>query len=463
VIALVWLRRDLRVHDHPALRAALDSADTVVPVFCFDDGLLGGRHASGPRTQFLLECLADLDGSLRDRGSRLVMRRGPPQRELPALAAQIGAGAVHLCADVGPFARRRQREVRDALAGDIEFHVHPGLFAVDRLDAIRTQDGDAYTVFTPFHRNWAAQPRREVIGAPRRLPSLPSPLAAGTLPTLGELGLQQECEDPAPGGESAGRERLRRFLARGVHGYHDGRDQLAGNEVSRLSPYLHFGCLSPREVEHVLPDGEGAAAYRRQLCWRDFYAHVIGHYPANARSEFQARYRGSIRWSRAERRFEAWCDGRTGYPAVDAGMRQLRREGWMHNRARLLVGSFLTKDLGIDWRWGERWFMRLLLDGDEASNNGNWQWIASVGVDPQPAFRRIFNPGRQQERFDPGGDYVRRYVPELAEVPDAYLTEPWTMPAEVQEEAGCRIGRDYPAPIVDHVQARREALDRYRV
>jgi deoxyribodipyrimidine photo-lyase len=248
-----------------------------------------------------------------------------------------------------------------------------------------------------------------------------------------------------------------------VRGYHDGRDQLAGNEVSRLSPYLHFGCLSPREVEHRLPDGEGAAAYRRQLCWRDFYAHVIGHYPANARSEFQARYRGSIRWSRAERRFEAWCDGRTGYPAVDAGMRQLRREGWMHNRARLLVGSFLTKDLGIDWRWGERWFMRLLLDGDEASNNGNWQWIASVGVDPQPAFRRIFNPARQQERFDPGGEYVRRYVPELADVPDAYLSEPWTMPAEVQENAGCHIGRDYPTPIVDHAQARREALDRYRV
>ena len=463
MIALVWLRRDLRVHDHPALRAALDCADTVVPVFCFDDGLLGGRHASGPRTQFLLECLADLDGSLRDRGSRLVVRRGPPHRELPALAAQIGAGAVHLSADVGPFARRRQREVRDALDDDVEFHAHPGLFAVDRLDAIRTQGGDAYTVFTPFHRSWAAQPRREVIGVPRRLPPLPSALFAGTLPTLGELDLRQECEDPAPGGESAGRERLRRFLARGVRGYHDGRDQLAGNQVSRLSPYLHFGCLSPREVEHRLPDGDGPAAYRRQLCWRDFYAHVIGHHPANARSEFQARYRGSIRWSRAERRFEAWCDGRTGYPAVDAGMRQLRREGWMHNRARLLVGSFLTKDLGIDWRWGERWFMRLLLDGDEASNNGNWQWIASVGVDPQPAFRRIFNPARQQERFDPGGDYVRRYVPELAGVPDAYLTEPWTMPAEVQETAGCRIGRDYPAPIVDHAQARRDALDRYRV
>jgi deoxyribodipyrimidine photo-lyase len=238
---------------------------------------------------------------------------------------------------------------------------------------------------------------------------------------------------------------------------------LAGAGVSRLSSYLHFGCVSPREVEHRLTGGAGAAAYRRQLCWREFYAHVIGHHPANARSEFQERYRGSIRWSRAKNRFEAWCEGRTGYPAVDAGMRQLRREGWMHNRARLLVGSFLTKDLGIDWRWGERWFMRRLLDGDEVSNNGNWQWIASVGVDPQPAFRRIFNPTRQQERFDPGGDYVRRYVPELAEVPDDYLAEPWRMPDEVQERARCRIGSDYPAPIVDHAAARRDALDRYRV
>ena len=374
-----------------------------------------------------------------------------------------GASEVHLSADVGPFARRRQREVRDALGETATLCVHPGLFAVDRLAAIRTQAGGPYTVFTPFHRSWASQPRRDVIGAPRRLPPPPPQVAAGALPTLSDLGLKQECEDPAPGGESAGRQRLRHFLADVVRGYDDGRDALSGDRVSRLSPYLHFGCVSPREVEHRLPAGEGAAAYRRQLCWRDFYAQVIGHHPANARSEFQDRYRGVIRWSRAEQRFAAWCEGRTGYPVVDAGMRQLRREGWMHNRARLLVGSFLTKDLGIDWRWGERWFMRLLLDGDEASNNGNWQWIASVGVDPQPAFRRIFNPARQQERFDPGGEYVRRYVPELADVPDAYLAEPWNMPPAVQARARCRIGRDYPAPIVDHAQARREALDRYQV
>ena len=187
------------------------------------------------------------------------------------------------------------------------------------------------------------------------------------------------------------------------------------DRTSRLSPYLHFGCLSPREIERrAAAAARGPNAFRRQLCWRDFYHHVLLHFPRNARSEFQERYRGTIRWSHAERRFEAWCEGRTGYPLVDAGMRQLRREGWMHNRARLVVGSFLTKDLGIDWRWGERHFMRLLVDGDEANNNGNWQWIASVGVDPQPAFRRIYNPARHMERYDPDGAYVRRYVPELA-------------------------------------------------
>jgi deoxyribodipyrimidine photo-lyase len=222
--------------------------------------------------------------------------------------------------------------------------------------------------------------------------------------------------------------------------------------------------VSAREVEQRLGRGEGPAAFRRQLCWRDFHHHVLLHFPRNARSEFQERYRGRIKWNHARERFDAWCDGRTGYPLVDAGMRQLRREGWMHNRARLVVGSFLTKDLGIDWRCGERHFMRFLVDGDEANNNGNWQWIASVvGSDPQPAFRRIYNPGRQMEIHDPDGLYVRRHLPELADVPDRYLPEPWTMPTDVQQAAGCVIGRDYPEPIVDHAEARRQALERYRV
>jgi deoxyribodipyrimidine photo-lyase len=461
--ALLWFRRDLRLHDHPALHAARNGAERLVCVFCFDDALLEGRHASGPRTQFMLECLQELDEGLRARGSRLFVRHGNPADELATLAGEVHASSLHFSADVGPFARRRQQEVKRVLEErHVKIVAHPGLFAVDGLEPIRTRAGDPYTVFTPFYKNWLSQPRREVVGAPRSLPAPGTRTAAGTLPTLRSLGLEQELSDPMSGGEAAAREALRRFLAGPVDDYEDGRNVLTGESVSRLSPYLHFGAISPREIEERLGAGRGAEAFRRQICWRDFYAHVLGHFPANAKSEFQERYRG-MRWSRAETRFAAWCEGRTGYPAVDAGMRQLRREGWMHNRARLVVGSFLTKDLGIDWRWGERWFMRLLLDGDQASNNGNWQWIASVGVDPAPAFRRIFNPARQQEQFDPGGDYVREYVHELATVPDEYLAEPWTMPGDVQTRCGCVIGRDYPEPIVDHAEARRQALDRYRI
>jgi deoxyribodipyrimidine photo-lyase len=471
VTVIVWFRRDLRVHDHPALHAALATGERVVPVFCFDDRLLHGRHASGPRTQFLIECVRELDGALRERGSSLIVRHGPPERELVELAARVGATQLHFAADVSPFARKRGDRTRAALErAGVELHSHPGLNAVDEVGALRTRAGKPYTVFTPFHRTWEREPRRDVLGAPRSLPALPSRLAKGRVPSLRTLGLQQEVEQPPRGGEPAARERLTRFLGDDVRDYEDGRDALGSDSTSRLSPYLHFGCVSAREVEQRLFDaggagsalGDGAEAFRRQLCWRDFHHHVLLHFPRNAHSEFQQRYRGKLAWSRATRSFDAWREGRTGFPLVDAGMRQLRREGWMHNRARLVVGSFLTKDLGIDWRRGERHFMRLLVDGDEANNNGNWQWIASVGTDPAPVFRRIYNPARQMQSYDPDGVYVRRYVPELAGVPDEHLREPWTMPGQLQREVGCVIGEDYPEPIVDHAQARREALERYR-
>jgi deoxyribodipyrimidine photo-lyase len=451
---ILWYRRDLRVGDHPALHAAL-AGGPFVAVFCLDDRLLHGRHASGPRTQFLLESLADLDRSLRARGSALVVRRGAPESQLPALAREVGAAGVHCSDDAGPFAARRDRRVAAAL-GDVELCTHPGVCAVDDVRGKKP-----YTVFSPFHRAWLGMPRRPVLAAPDALPA--PPVEPGRLPSLAELGLAQEVEAPAPGGERAARARLDAFLGDGVHAYADGRDALGRDGTSRLSPYLHLGCVSARAVESRLPGGDGAVAFHRQLAWRDFHHHVLAHHPGNARHELQPRYRGTLRWSRSQARFEAWCDGRTGFPLVDAGMRQLRREGWMHNRARLVAGSFLTKDLAIDWRRGEQLFMRLLLDGDEANNNGNWQWVASVGADPQPAYRRMFNPTRQMERFDPDGTYVRRHVPELRRVPDAYLREPWRMPEDVQHEAGCVIGVDYPEPIVDHAEARRAALERYRV
>lgn len=459
--AILWYRRDLRIADHPALVAAAAS-EHLVPVFCFDPRLTEGRHASGPRTQFLLESLQDLDGSLRDRGSRLIVRHGRPETEIGSLAEELRADAVHVSADVSPLAQRRDEGVREALdARGVAFHRHPGLFVADDPGAIRTGAGDAYRIFSPYHRAWAQQPRRSPLPAPKALPPLPSRVRVGTIPTLSDLGLSQEVSEPAPGGEAAGRARTGTFLREHIRNYGANHDLLAENGTSALSPYLHFGCVSAREVDAHLPRGSGAADFRRQLCWRDFYAQLIAAFPANARTEHQARLRGKLVWSDDRVAFDAWCEGRTGYPIVDAAMRQLRREGWMHNRARLLVGSFLTKDLGIDWRWGEGWFMRMLLDGDEANNNGNWQWIASVGVDPQPVARRIYNPTRQQAQYDPAGRYVRRYVPELERVPDRYLGAPWTMPVDVQRDAACVIGTDYPSPIVDHAAARREALARY--
>jgi deoxyribodipyrimidine photo-lyase len=462
--AIVWYRRDLRVHDHPALRAPLETDDRVVPVFCFDERLLNGRHRSGPRTQFLLECLDDLEQSLRRAGGGLVIRHGSPEQELVALAQELRADVVHVTAEVTPFARARDHRVREALGRvGVQLHEHPGLGVIDCVAAPRTQAGKPYTVFSPFQRSWEKEPRRQVLGAPSKLPKLPAGLGKDPIPSLDSLGLKQEVDEPPPGGEKAARRQLERFLADDALHYGSSHESLSTERTSRLSPYLHFGCVSAREAEERLEQGEGPDAFRRQLCWHDFYHHVLCHFPGNARSEFQQRYRAKVKWSHSRRRFEAWCAGRTGYPLVDAGMRQLRREGWMPNRLRLVVGSFLTKDLGINWRWGERHFMRLLVDGDQANNNGNWQWIASVGTDRQPASRRIYNPTRQMQTHDPAGEHVRRYVPELGAVPGRYIAEPWTMPAEVQREAGCLIGIDYPKPIVDHAESRLQALARYDV
>ncbi|MEA2346656.1 MAG: deoxyribodipyrimidine photo-lyase [Thermoleophilaceae bacterium] len=443
------------MRDHPALRAALDGHEQVVPVFCLDDRLLHGRFASAARTQFLLESLADLDASLKKLGGALVVRHGDPAVEIPVLARTTGAAEIHVTGELTPFGRDRARRM------DVELTAHPGLTVVEDVTAIATGHGKPYTVFTPFHRRWLEAQRREPLSAPRRI-SVPTGLDAGTMPTLGELGLDQEVRDPLPGGEGEGRARLERFLRSHVDAYPENHDALAADRTSRLSPYLHFGCLSPREVENRLGTGEAPQAFRRQLCWRDFHHHVLFHNPANRALEMQERYRGTIEWDGDELDFQAWTEGRTGFPLVDAGMRQLRAEGFMHNRARMVVGSFLTKDLGIDWRRGEAWFMRLLLDGDEANNNGNWQWIASVGTDPAPYFQRMLNPTLQMERFDPDGEYVRRYVPELGRVPGEWLREPWLMPSEVQEQAGCRIGIDYPEPIVDRRASREAAKARYR-
>jgi deoxyribodipyrimidine photo-lyase len=459
---IIWFRNDLRIHDHPALHAAAEESDRIVPVFICNDILLHGKHASANRNRFLLESLQDLAASLRDRGSDLVIRHGRPQEVLRSLAHETQAQRVHISDDFTPYARKRDELVASVLAQDgIEFCRFPGRLMVDDVQGITTGAGTPFKVFTPFWKVWARVDRRPVLPLPAVCP-LPEGITVGTLPALKDLTSEGTLSsDVAAGGEQAALRRLKTFLDDHINSYAAHHNDLGADGSSRLSPYLHFGCLSARTIEDQLGQGEGADAFHRQLAWRDFYQYILWHFPDNAHQEYQARYR-QFGWSDDPALLDAWQDGQTGYPVVDAAMRQLKQEGWMHNRGRLIVGSFLTKDLGLDWRLGEAHFMHWLLDGDEANNNGNWQWIASVGVDPAPVFRRLYNPTSQQASYDPQGAYVRRYVPELANVDDAYLAEPWKMSDEQQQQAGCIIGKDYPAPVVDHAQARRAALERYR-
>ena len=458
---IVWYRNDLRIHDHPALAQAIEDADQVIPVFILDDTLLFGDRSSSNRNRFLLECLDDLKQSLSDRGGNLYIRHGRAEEELQQLAKEANATTIYYTTEYNPYAINRDKIAITNLAKhNIEVRAFDGRLIVDDLQALRTKAGTVHKIFTPFWRNWQTIPRRDIIDTPQKITS-PANISVGVLPALKDMTKEaQLSSDVIPGGETHARQRLNEFLATDINDYHMTNNNVAKNGTSRLSPYLHFGCLSVREIEMILPDSEGARAWHRQLCWRDFYHYVLFYSPDNMNREVQEKYR-NLSWSNDKNLLQTWKDGRTGYPIVDAAMRQLKNEGWMHNRARLIVGSFLTKDLWIDWRLGEHYFMTMLLDGDDANNNGNWQWIASVGVDPAPVFRRLYNPASQQKNYDPNGLYVRRFVPELLNVPDKYLSQPWTMPEQVQRDTGCIIGTDYPAPIVDHTQARLAALEQF--
>ncbi len=455
---IVWFRADLRLHDHPALHAAVSSGRPVLPLFIFNEELLEGKTGSANRNRFLLECLHDLKESLKSKGADLVVREGKATDVLKEIVKETNASALYYTADYSPYAIKRDKEV-EATLQDIEVTSFGGKLAVNALQKLQTKSGSPYKVFTPFWKAWSQVKRSDVHSAPRQISF--ANVTVGRLPSLVAITNKEFfSDDVSRGGETEARKRLKAFLDGPVDEYHTKNNSLADDATSRLSPYLHFGCLSVREIETLLPDSQGARAWHRQLAWRDFYYYVLFHFP-HPEQEFQERYR-SLSWTSSKKLLDAWKDGQTGYPVVDAAMRQLKAEGWMHNRARLIVGSFLTKDLGIDWREGEQHFMQWLLDGDMANNNGNWQWIASVGVDPAPLFRRLYNPSAQRDKFDTSGTYVRRYVPELKKVPDQYLSEPWTMPDDVQREVNCEIGKDYPKPIVDHKEARQLALERYR-
>ncbi|WDZ86210.1 cryptochrome/photolyase family protein [Micromonospora cathayae] len=394
--AIVLFTRDLRVHDHPALAAACAAFDRVVPLYVLDPALAG---RSPNRTRFLHQSLADLRAALRDRGGDLVLRHGDPVAETIRLAGEVGAEGVGLSADVSRYARRRERRLRaECERHRLHLRLFPGLTIVEPGAVRPTGGGDHYRVFGPYHRAWLGVARRAELAAPARI-TLPDRVPVGRLPALPP----GESPHAAPGGESVARRRLDEWLPT-LDRYDDLHDDLAGDGTSRLSPYLRFGCLSPLAVANRAGDPGGP--FVRQLCWRDFFYQATAAFPD---INHRAYRRGATEaWRDDPDALAAWTEGRTGVPIVDAGMRQLRAEGWMHNRARLITASYLTKQLGLDWRAGLAVFDRWLLDGDVANNAGNWQWVAGTGSDTKP-YRR-FNPYRQAERYDPDGEYVRRWT-----------------------------------------------------
>lgn len=461
--AIWWVRRDLRLEDNQALAAALEAGGgATLPVFVLDPRLLHSPAVGERRTAFLYEGLAALDGELRARGSRLLLRRGDPAAVLPALAAEVGAPAVCAEADASPYAAARDRRVAAALA-PLPLHLTPGV-TISPLGAVRAADGRPYTVYAPFRKRWKAGPlprRGDLLPAPDRLAAPP---AAGgePLPTAdGALLL------PQPAGPAAAQAALERFVAGPIYAYAAERSQPALDATSHLSPYLRFGMLSPRAAAvaalEALWAGAGAAGPEKwldELLWREFFLNILHHFPHSRTRSFRPAY-DTIAWENDPAAFAAWCAGRTGYPIVDAAMRQLVETGWLHNRARMIAASFLVKDLLVDWRQGERFFMQHLVDADPASNVGNWQWVAGAGASAAPYFR-FFNPAVQGQRYDPQGSYVRRWLPELAGVPDEQIHTPWKMSPGEQRRARCTIGVEYPAPLVEHTWARARALAAYR-
>ena len=461
---ITWFRRDLRLTDNRTLEAATRGAERTWPVFVADPALLEQHAAAPARVAWFAANLRALDERLAAHGSGLTVLVGSPRETLRDFAASVGATCVYAGADEEPVAVARDTEVARAvdltLIDDARI-VPPG--------AVRTAAGDPYTVYTPFRRALAAlidEGSDGVIGAAE--PRLDR-LAPRHDPSAGPSAF------PAPGsphdlpepGEDAAASRLRAFLRSDMHAYRDRRDFPDLDGTSHLSPYLRVGAISVRACWRAALNAaarardrgdtelaHGAATWRGELAWREFFAHVLHAHPRLADESFRRELDG-LEWTagvEAEVALSAWREGRTGYPLVDAGMRQLVATGWMHNRARLVTASFLVKDAGIDWRQGEAVFAEHLLDADKAQNNGNWQWVAGVGTDAAPYFR-IFNPTLQAKRFDPGGAYVRRWIPELASLPDEAIHEPWRAS---QPPDG------YPKPILDHAQARQRTLARYR-
>ncbi|KOG59112.1 deoxyribodipyrimidine photolyase [Streptomyces griseoflavus] len=435
---------DLRVHDNPVLNAASRGDGGVVPLFVEDDGVRAAGFAVPNRRAFLADCLTDLDEALRSRGGRLVVRTGDVVEQTARVAAAADARDVHIAGGVSAYAHRREERLRRALEADgRRLHVHDAVITALAPGTVTPAGRDHFAVFTPYFRRWQAERHRDVLRPPGRLRV---PDGAGSRPVPLRRDVPGVSPGLAAGGETEGRRRMTAWLRGPLDRYAQRQDDLAGDATSRLSPHLHFGTLSAVElVQRARKAGgeeAGGDAFVRQLAWRDFHHQVLAARPSAAHADYRTRH---DRWRRDEQEAEAWRTGRTGYPIVDAAMRQLAHEGWMHNRARLLTASFLTKTLYLDWRLGAAHFLSLLVDGDLANNQLNWQWAAGTGTDTRP--NRVLNPLAQARRFDADGAYVRRWVPELADVPGlegGAVHQPWKL-----SPAAARAKLDYPEPVVD--------------
>ncbi len=481
--ALVWLRRDLRSHDHAALYHALKHARQVFVAFVFDTEILADLPPSDRRVSFIHACLREVHQQLQALApqSGLLIAHGQAREVIPQLTHHLRVDAVFSNHDYEPAAKARDAQVLGALAHrDIVMHSFKDQAIFER-DEVLTQSGRPYTVFTPYKKAWLAKLTDFFIKAypvakyAQALAPLPSELPEHTRAadpgwSLAELGF--EGADLAhlhiQTGTHGAQALLADFILR-MDLYDDTRDFPAIKGPSYLSVHLRFGTLSIRELvalawTRAQSHSAGAQTWLSELIWRDFYMQILDHFPHAATSAFKHEY-GRIQWAHgphAKKLFQAWCDGATGYPLVDAAMHQLNHSGYMHNRLRMVVASFLTKDLGLDWRWGERYFAEKLIDFDLSANNGGWQWAASSGCDAQPYFR-IFNPITQSEKFDPKGKFIRRYLPQLAQLSDKAIHAPWAADPIDLQIAGVQLGKNYPRPVVDHAEARQETLARYAV
>ncbi|MCC7428626.1 MAG: deoxyribodipyrimidine photo-lyase [Alphaproteobacteria bacterium] len=467
---ILWFRQDLRLADHRALAAAIASGAPVLPVYVLDDATPGRWAMGGASRWWLHESLAAIGRALAGRGAPLILRRGDARVEVPRLVAESGATALFASRLYEPFHAARDAEIGRKLAtGNVAFRLFPGAL-LHEPEAIRTQSGGSYGVYMPFARACMAAPAPPApLPAPARIPALP----ADRLPhsdVLAEWRLQPSAPDWSGGlrvswqpGEAGAAARLAEFLDGALAAYDRARDLPGSAGTSRLSPHLHFGEISPGAVWHaaqaaIARSGAERAGevFLKELLWREFSAHLLVHRPEMPEAPLRVEF-ARFPWADDKAALRAWQRGRTGYPIVDAGMRELWTTGWMHNRVRMIVASFLVKHLLIPWQAGEAWFWDTLVDADLASNAASWQWVAGSGADAAPYFR-IFNPILQGEKFDPDGAYVRRFVPALARLPAGLVHKPWTAPPLVLAEAGLRLGRDYPAPIVEHGGARARAL-----